>query len=196
MRPSPTPHHHRGGSASLSCSAYAQVHTRHSTKNMHRCAIGIIWAETMAPGRHSAVLTSYRKQLYAFWYTGQAHCCEWWKICSHLLCSEKKIENMFQDWKKNNHQIMFATPFLVNINILLANFQIKCRTVIRYSTQKFDHISLPDSYKSCLIRGKSIPYFTVMLYYLHSHTLLLPGTAFWKEVHLWTTIFKSEIQKE
>ena len=72
------------------------------------------------------------------------------KYATLLSIRIKEFENRFQDSHKN-HQFfgLFMTPFPVNINILLMNFKME------YSTEKCDHLCLPDFYKPSLHRHAS-----------------------------------------
>lgn len=83
---------------------------------------------------------------------------EQWRKCADVLCIPiKKLENKFQDFPKCLFFfLIFANPFSIITNALLANFQMEkvsdCNSM--QLKEKFGHVFLPDFCKPYLTREK------------------------------------------
>ena len=92
------------------------------------------------------------------------------KYAASLFDLIQEFKNRFQDFRENNQQFaIFETLFLVNINMLPANFQMEC-IELQFDIQlkeKFDHVSLLDFYRSYLPRDN----YPV----LYNHALFMPS---------------------
>lgn len=101
------------------------------------------------------------------------------KICSSAFW----LKNLSIDFRSAEGitKFWFVTPFLVNVNILLGNFQWNVQ-----SCNKNVIISLPDFYNPFLTR-KNHP--LLQSYLIHA-------IAFLQYIHLWAIVFKNEANKE